>query len=141
MYLFDTDFLSHLAKRRRSARLLERLAATPQAAQFTSAVNTAEIYFGIERMETREAVPERRAALLLRFFEERVFPELSILPFDQECAPIYGRIKAELERKGQPRYESDLRIAAVALRHGLTVVTGNVRHFRGIPRLKVEDWF
>jgi predicted nucleic acid-binding protein len=33
-----------------------------------------------------------------------------------------------------------LRIAAVALQHGLTIVTGNVRHFSGIPGLAVENW-
>ena len=32
-----------------------------------------------------------------------------------------------------------MRIAAIALRHGLTVVTGNVRHFADIPGLKVEN--
>ena len=153
MYLFDTDVLSHLAKQRRSERLMERLAETPQAAQFTSAVNTAEIYYGLRRMEGREGTRTRtigrdgegaqtnRAEILRGFFEEQVFPQLTILPFDEECAPIYGRIKAALERKGQPRYEPDLQIAAIALRHGLTVVTGNVRHFYGVPGLTVENWF
>ena len=43
------------------------------------------------------------------------------------------------ERAG-PRFEPDLQIAAIALRHRLTVVTGNIRHFAGIPGLKVENW-
>jgi hypothetical protein len=44
-----------------------------------------------------------------------------------------------LERKGRPRFEPDLEIAAIALRRRLTVVAGNVRHFKGIPGLKVES--
>lgn len=36
--------------------------------------------------------------------------------------------------------EPDLRIASIALSRGLTVVTGNVRHFSRITELNVEDW-
>jgi tRNA(fMet)-specific endonuclease VapC len=136
MYLFDTDILSQLAKKRRPEILLSRLAQTPLASQFTSAVNVAEIYYGIFAMKGPESHHER----LLEFFGGQVFPRLTILPFDEEDALTYGRLKASLERKGQPRFEPDLQIAAIALRNRLTVVTGNVRHFAGIPGLKVENW-
>jgi predicted nucleic acid-binding protein len=136
MYLFDTDVLSQLAKKRRPKSLMTRLARTPLASQFTSAVNAAEIYHGIFRMAERGGPRDD----LLRFFEEGVFPRVSILPFDRDSALVYGRIKAALERKGRPRFEPDLQIAAIALAHRLTVVTGNVRHFAGIPGLKVENW-
>ena len=132
MYLFDTDILSQVAKKRRPEALMSRLARTPLASQYTSAVNAAEIYYGIFRAGGR--------ASLLPFFEEQVFPRLTILPFDQESSVIYGRLKAAVERSGRPRFEPDLQIAAIAIRHRLTVVTGNVRHFAGIPGLKVENW-
>jgi tRNA(fMet)-specific endonuclease VapC len=132
MYLFDTDILSQIAKKRRPEALMSRLARTPLASQHTSAVNVAEIYYGVFRAEGRES--------LLRFFEDQVFPKLTILPFDRDSALIYGRTKSGLERSGRPRFEPDLQIAAIALRHRLTVVTGNVRHFAGIPGLKVENW-
>jgi predicted nucleic acid-binding protein len=78
MYLFDTDVLSHVLKKLRKASLMARLEATPRAAQFTSAVNVAEIYFGVLRRESRKD--------LLRSFEDEVFPRLAILPFDWESA-------------------------------------------------------
>src|SRR5512139_1505492 len=53
MYLFDTDVISHVLKKQRSASLMARLKETPQASQFTSAVNVAEIYFGVFRKEGR----------------------------------------------------------------------------------------
>jgi predicted nucleic acid-binding protein len=121
MYLFDTDILSQVAKKRRPEALMSRLARTPLASQYTSAVNAAEIYYGIFRAEGR--------ASLLQFFEEQVFPRLTVLPFDRESALIYGRLKSGLERSGRPRFEPDLQIAAIAIRHRLTVVTGNARHF------------
>jgi predicted nucleic acid-binding protein len=136
MYLFDTDILSWLAKRRRPEGLMPRLAATPVAAQFTTAVNVAEIYHGIYRLEADDGARET----LLEFFDGEVFPRLTILPFDRENARVYGRLRATLERKGRPRFEPDLQIAAIALTNRLTVVTGNVRHFEAIPGLKVENW-
>jgi len=151
MYLFDTDILSAVAKKRRPADLVAKLERTPRAAQFTSAVNVAEIYYGIFRMggveeaggagaaknEGRRETPQDR---LLRYVEEQIFARLTILPFDRETAVVYGKLRAALERKGRPRFEPDLQIASIALRHGLTIVTGNVRHFSGIPGLRVENW-
>jgi predicted nucleic acid-binding protein len=136
MYLFDTDILSALAKKRRPGGLMPRLSAIPAAAQFTSAINVAEIYYGLFRRELEDGAGES----LMAFFEGHVFPRLTILPFETEDAGSYGRLRAALERKGRPRFEPDLQIAAIALRHRLTVVTANVRHFEGIPGLRVENW-
>jgi tRNA(fMet)-specific endonuclease VapC len=133
MYLFDTDVLSHVLKKRRSADLMERLRATPQASQFTSAVNLAEIYFGVLRKKGR--------ADLLRYYEDEIFSRLTILPFDRDSARIFGRIKAEIGQRGLPRFEADLQIAAVAIANNLTLVSGNTRHYSGIPGLRVENWF
>ena len=133
MYLFDTDVLSHVLKKRRSPPLMTRLEGTPQAAQFTSAVNVAEIYFGVFRKEGRTD--------LLRFYENEIFSRLVILPFDRDSARIFGRVKADLERRGLPRFEPDLQIAAVAIANNLILVSGNSRHYSGIPGLRVENWF
>ena len=135
MYLFDTDILSWLAKKRRPEGLMPRLAATPIAAQFTTAVNLAEIYHGVFRLAVEDGTRES----LLEFFDGQVFPRLTILPFERGRQGIWP-LRASLERKGRPRFEPDLQIAAIALRHRLIVVTGNVRHFDGIPGLKVENW-
>jgi len=134
MYLFDTDILSAVAKKHRPEALMARLAATPQTAQFTTAVNVAEIWYGTFRLESESGEGLRE------FFERQVFPRLTVLPFGTEDARAYGRLKAALERMGRPRFEPDLQIAAIALRHRLTVVTGNVRHFRGISGLRIENW-
>ena len=42
MYLFDTDTLSNIVKRKPSGRLLEKLKETPKAFQYTSAINVGE---------------------------------------------------------------------------------------------------
>jgi tRNA(fMet)-specific endonuclease VapC len=120
MYLFDTDVLSALAKKRRPEGLMARLAATPAAAQFTTAINVAEICYGLFKLEGQGGAAESRD--LFEFFEKQVFPRLTILPLETEDARAYGRLKAMLERKGRPRFEPDLQVAAIEAppdrRHG-----------------------
>lgn len=132
MYLFDTDVMSRVVRADPPRRLIDRLAKVPRALQYTSSINAAEVYYGAARARRRDAI--------IRAFEDLVLSRLTVLPFDLESARVYGRIKAALEGRGLPRSEPDLRIAAIALQHGLTLVTGNVRHFEGIPGLNVEDW-
>ena len=132
MYLFDTDVISRAVKAAPPKALIERLSRIPRALQFTTSINAAEIYYGASRTGRREE--------LIRAFDELVLSRLTVLPFDLESARVFGRLKASLEARGLPRSEPDLRIAAIALQHRLTVITGNLRHFSDIPGLAVENW-
>jgi len=62
------------------------------------------------------------------------------LPFDLPAARRYARIRDHLERAGQVIGGNDLMIAAIALTHGLTLVTNNGAEFQRVPGLQVEDW-
>lgn len=64
-------------------------------------------------------------------FLESHFP---ILPFTAHRD--YGEIRAALESKGERLDDMDLLIAATALEHGLTLVSGNEKHFSRIKALK-----
>ena len=132
MFLFDTDTLSQVLKRVPSSTLLARLATVPPEQQFTSAITVGEMVYGAYRSPSPEP--------LLRQLEERVWPNVRVLPFDRPAAETYGRLRAELERAGTPLSEPDLRIASIALTHDLIVVTGNVRHFGRVSGLRVENW-
>lgn len=132
MYLFDTDILGNIVKKRPSARLVKKLQGTPREMQYSSAINVGEIYY--------EATRSAHSEKIVRAFEERVLFNLSILPFDEGTAKIYGKLKARLEKKGMVKSEPDLRIASVAIQHKLTLITGNTKHFEDIPGLEVENW-
>ena len=132
MYLFDTDTLSNVVKRKPSGRLLERLAETPIAFQHTSAINVGEIYYGANRSSKKRQI--------LKAFEEMVFPNVNILPFDRQSGQVFGILKAELEKGGIGCSEPDLRIAAVAIQHSLILITANTKHFKNIPGLRIENW-
>lgn len=64
----------------------------------------------------------------------------SVVPFDQSDARRAGAIRAELKAQGTPIGPFDVLIAGQALARNLTLVTNNVREFRRVPNLKVEDW-
>ena len=132
MFLFDTDTLSHVLRRNPPPSLLVRLAEVPSEDQFTTAINVGEMIYGANRSSRRD--------YLLRRFEERLWPMVSILPFDRAAAETYGVLRAELERSGTPLAEPDLRIPSIGLSRNLTVVTGNIRHFSRVPGLAVENW-
>jgi tRNA(fMet)-specific endonuclease VapC len=62
-----------------------------------------------------------------------------VVPHDLATAHWYGKVKAELKRKGRPIPENDIWIAATALRHDLILVTLD-GHFQDVPGLKIEVW-
>lgn len=132
MYLFDTDTISNVLKKRPSELLLSKLKAITKELQFTTSINISEIYYGAYKSEYKEQI--------LFAFNEKVIPNINILSFDEESGKIYGKLKAKLEKKGISKSEPDLRIASIALQHNLTLITGNVLHFRNIPGLRIENW-
>ena len=132
MYLLDTDILSNLMRRAPASALVARLARVPPEDQFTSSVTLGELLYGAHRSS--------RTAALLQRIDETLLPELPILPFDADAARRYGELRAKLERRGTPIGDADTRVASIALSRGLTVVTGNERHFQQVPELEIENW-
>ena len=64
----------------------------------------------------------------------------NIVEFDTECALAYGKIRAELENKGQVIASMDMLIASCSLAKDFTLVTNNLKEFKRIKGLKVENW-
>ena len=62
-----------------------------------------------------------------------------VIPFDLECAKIFGTIKSKLRKIGKPTGETDALIAATAMAHRALLITSNKRHFENIEGLKVES--
>ncbi len=129
-WLFDTDAISEVMKPRPLARYLDWLRTVPREDQFTSAVCLGELYHG--------ALRARDGRRHLAHIERYLLPVITVLPFDTAVAREYGRIRSLLEQQGIPLPDADLQIAATACYHGLTLVTGNVKHFGRIPDLGIE---
>ena len=131
MYLFDTDTVNNLMKRSPSDRLLSRIRSISVEDQFTSSITLGELIYGARK---------KGSARLLIEIQQLVTANLPVLAFDAEAARRYGELRAELEGQGAKIGEADMRIASIALARGLTVITGNVREFRRVPNLPVQNW-
>lgn len=132
MYCLDTDVLSAIMRRDPPLDVVRRAAAIPAADQCTTSVTLGELLYGAAK---------RGSDRLAERVEQLILATGLVLPFDEPAAREYGTLRAQLERDGRRVAEPDLRIASIALSRGLTLVTGNTRHFARVPGLRVENWF
>jgi tRNA(fMet)-specific endonuclease VapC len=131
MYCLDTDVVSAVMRADPPLAVVRRLAVVPPEEQCTTAVTLGELLYGAAK---------RGSAKLERRVREVVLNAISVLPFDDQAATVYGPLRARLESEGRRLAEPDLRIASIALVHEATLVTGNLRHFARVPGLTVENW-
>jgi predicted nucleic acid-binding protein len=129
-YLFDTDAISELLRPRPAAAYVNWLGRLPREDQFTSAVVIGELFKGAFRSAARDRH--------LQNIEELILPTVTVLAYDTAVARDFGRIRAELENRGETLADADLRIAATAIHHDLALVTGNLRHFERIRDLSIS---
>ena len=128
-YLIDTDWIiDHLNHIERVTRRLEELAPAGLA---LSIISLAELYEGV--YYSRD--PVESEAALQRFLN----PELTILGMDEETCKIFGKARGRLRAAGLMIGDCDLLIGATALRHNLTLLTNNRRHFERIDSLCMES--
>ncbi len=129
-YLFDTDAISELLRKRPASSYVKWLSGIPREEQFTSSIVIGELYKGAYRSNAKEQH--------LINIEKRILPSVTILPYDLGCAKVFGQIRAYLEETGNIIPDADIQIAATAIYHGLELVTGNLMHFERIERLNIN---
>ena len=120
---------------RREAHALELLRAKHPADLVLCAPVAAEIQFGLSRL-----VEGSRRRVLLEAEYLRLRAVLPWADWTESAAAAYGREKAKLEAAGEGIGDMDVIIASVALAVGAIVATANVKDFRRIRALVVEDW-
>lgn len=101
---------------------------------FISVVTASELLRGVWRAKGAKVRSKRSA------FVENVLEQFPVLAVDLPTARIHAQIWADLDSKGSPIGPHDAWIAAACIAHGLTLATGNIREFKKIPGLSVEDW-
>ena len=86
------------------------------------------------------AAKSHRPEYHLKNLEEILLPTVSVLDFDIRAAYIAGNIRAYLEKAGMLIAWADIQIAAIAMTHDMTLISGNSKHFSRVSGLKVENW-
>ena len=128
-YLLDTNVVSYLVRQPHGA-LARRIASLEPDSFAISVIVAAKLQYGMQRRGSKQLTDQLEAVL----------SAIKVVPLEPPADRHYGTIRAELERIGQPIGQNDLLIAAHARALGATLVTNNLREFRRIPGLKVEDW-
>jgi len=128
-FLLDTHFCIHFMRGRAWAR--SALARVQVAEVAISAVTVGELCEGAHRSDH----PAKEMAKTEAFLKP-----IEVIPLGGEEARAWGLLEAKLRKEGNPIEAEDCMIAATAHRHGLTLVTGNIKHFARVKGLKVVDW-
>jgi tRNA(fMet)-specific endonuclease VapC len=97
---------------------------------FLPTIVAGELYCGARR--------SNRPAVHLAQIDE-LLNRVTLLAAGLDTAAHYGKIKAELEGRGERIGSNDIWIAAIALEHGLPLLTRD-NHFDRIPTLPVLRW-
>ena len=125
-YLIDTDWvIDHLHRLNRVVDRLEDLAPNGLG---LSIVSLAELYEGM--FYSRD--PQGDAGVLHQFLDG-----VNVLPLDDEVCRIFARERGRLRAEGSLIGDFDLLIASTAMRHGLTLLTNNRRHFGRVQGLNI----
>jgi tRNA(fMet)-specific endonuclease VapC len=117
--------------RRNSLNLLKRLQSINPVHLAMSMVTWAELQYGVQ---ASNRVEENRAAVAL------LGQHIKSLDWNHEAAMHYAHVRHALKTKGKLIGSNDLMIAAQALSLGATVVTNNIREFKRVPQLSLENW-
>lgn len=137
MYALDTDTLSRLHAG--DPRLLVHQQRVAPASIVTTTITRIEILQGRFDfiLKAADGAQLLRAIVWLARSEE-LLSEMPVLPISSAVADEFDRLRQNKKLKKIGR--ADLLIAATCLAHSATVVTRNLRHFRQVPGLQVEDW-
>ena len=129
-YMLDTN-ISIYAIKHKPEKVFQKLQEVEPEDVCVSSVTYAELVHGVEKSV---AVEKNRLALSM------LLANIEILGFDVDAADCYGKIRADLEKKGTPIGPLDMMIAGHAQSLGYTVVTNNVKEFSRVMDLKIENW-
>jgi tRNA(fMet)-specific endonuclease VapC len=137
MYLLDTDTLTHLHAG--NSNVLERLKSVIDVEVGITIITKVEILRGrIDYLVKAESGASLLKAQELLFRTETLLNELLIIPIDRSASIEFDRLRdiSKFRKIGR----ADLLIASITLANRATLVTRNLRHFKQIPGLKLENW-
>jgi tRNA(fMet)-specific endonuclease VapC len=129
-YLLDTNICIYIIKRK-PVHVVEKFKSLAFGSIGISSITLAELQYGI----MKSSFPDKNREAL-----EIFLTPLEIVDFDYNATVEYGKIRADLEKKGTPIGPLDTLIASHALSLDLTLITNNEKEFNRITGLKIENW-
>ena len=129
-FMLDTNIIAY-AINRRHPQVLQNLRSHLQDELCISAITMAELEYGV----CNSSRPDQNRVALMLFLAP-----IEVRPFDGLAAAEYGRIRADLKKRGEPIGANDMLIAAQAKVLGCTLVSNNLKEFQKVEGLQTENW-
>lgn len=125
-YLLDTDIVIDHLRRKNSIReeILDIGAI--------SIITLGELIYGVYKSRD----PQKSLVILN---EDLQILDLKIMDINETIVAEFGKMKADLEIKGERLDDFDLLVAATAKMSNLILVTRNIKHFKRIKGLQLAD--
>jgi len=130
-WLLDTNACVSYLRLGSDSKIAQRLGERNAEDVVLCSVVRAELLFGA----MRSSRATENLAKVRQFLSQ-----FASLPFDDDAAETYGRIRADLTGRGVTIGPNDLLIAAIAQTNDTTLITHNVDEFSRVAGLKIEDW-
>jgi len=128
-YLLDTNICIYLING--NAELISKIRAIGLSSIRICNATLSELYFGAYRSQHVDL----NTVNILNFKRN-----LTIYSDSVDSAQQFGRIKSVLKSKGSIIEDFDIVIASIAIANNCVLVTNNVKHFKRIEELSVENW-
>ncbi|MBX3293599.1 MAG: type II toxin-antitoxin system VapC family toxin [Acidobacteria bacterium] len=135
-FLLDTCVVSELTKHHPEPNVTEWFSRQTPESLFLSSITTGEIRRGIERLP----ISRRRNSIESWFWSLKDEYISRIVSFDMVASEIWGRLKADSEKLGMRKSDTDLQIAAIAIQHGHVLATRNIKDFRDTGVNIIDPW-
>jgi len=129
-YLIDTNICIYIMNNH-PPEVFEKFRNIGVGAIGISSITVSELYYG--------AYKSSKIKQNIKRVEEFLYP-FEILPYDESASREYGKIRSYLEKNGQIIGPLDMLIAAHAISRNLTIITNNIKEFKRIKSLQVENW-
>jgi len=129
-YLIDTNICIYIMNNH-PPEVLEKFKHVGVGEVGISSISVSELHYG--------ACKSKKIEQNIKRLEEFLYP-FEILTYDENASREYGKVRSQLEKKGQVIGPLDLLIAAHAISKKLTIITNNTREFKRIRSLRVENW-
>lgn len=129
MFVLDTNTVIYFFKG--VGGIAERLLATPPQDVALPSIVVYQLELGVLKSGSA-----KRREQFTTFLDA-----VTILPLGRAEAETAAQVRGALEQRGLPIGPLDVLIAGTALARGATLVTRNLREFRRVEGLNLENWY
>ena len=127
-YILDTDISSYLI--RGDHETVTKKFSDLYDSCAISSITAAELQYGAKKRNNKQLTQKVKAFCDL----------VEIIPWDEDAAKAYAKLRVELETSGTPIGNMDMLIAASVLARKAVLVTNNTEHFSRVKDLKLGNW-